>query len=155
MAIFIEVSFIFMQGNKRKCRYLYFEQSCSAFCFYWCNGSVVHECLNRYLFSGNFLKTWVISQNILKNSDVDKMHGCNWPNESIKKDSSHGESGRNSAGNLQSVSSLQCSGFTDTHITFRKKIPAFVPFLITYLILISNLIVKGEVQCKISVKCYL
>ncbi|EFO21008.2 AGC/MAST/MAST protein kinase [Loa loa] len=49
------------------------------------------------------------------------MNGSNWPNELLKKGTSHGEHEKNAEKNSQPLYSPQCSGLTDTHITFRKK----------------------------------
>ncbi|VIO93132.1 KIAA0303, putative [Brugia malayi] len=58
------------------------------------------------------------------------MSGNNWPNELLKTGISHGEhEGNCEEKNSQPMCSSQCSGFTDTHITFRKKIPAVVPLV--------------------------
>ncbi|VDN91195.1 unnamed protein product [Brugia pahangi] len=56
----------------------------------------------------------------------------NWPNELLKTGISPGEHEENcEEKNSQPMCSSQCSGFTDTHITFRKKIPAVVPLVAT------------------------
>ncbi|VDM19225.1 unnamed protein product [Wuchereria bancrofti] len=58
------------------------------------------------------------------------MSGSNWPNELLKTGISHGEHERScEEKNSQPMCSSQCSGFTDTHITFRKKIPAVMPLV--------------------------
>uniref|UniRef100_A0A0R3RX73 Non-specific serine/threonine protein kinase n=1 Tax=Elaeophora elaphi TaxID=1147741 RepID=A0A0R3RX73_9BILA len=58
------------------------------------------------------------------------MNDSNCPNELHKKGTSHGEHGKSCAEkNSQPTCSSQCSAFNDTHITFRKKIPAVVPLM--------------------------
>ncbi|VDO53417.1 unnamed protein product [Onchocerca flexuosa] len=58
------------------------------------------------------------------------MNGSNWSDELLKDDTLHKEHEKSwPEKNSQSVCSPQCSGFTDAHITFRKKIPAVVPLM--------------------------
>ncbi|CAG9530672.1 unnamed protein product [Cercopithifilaria johnstoni] len=58
------------------------------------------------------------------------MNDSNWPNDLSEKGITHEEHEKSWAEkNSQSMCSPQFSGFTDTHIIFRKKVPAVAPLM--------------------------